>query len=185
MSNVVQSQTHSSWSHGGCSSTICYCFAAVKTKAALAGTGRTTEQTLLMCGCISLLLFSQSPVVFLYIDIDRYYKYCNVWERYVKKKKVSEPQMALGTNRSVALRLPMCRKESGLGSPRTRQRSPTSVSGGLCPPGIPRCSCFPQIWFSCSSDFPKRLLGILQNWFKALCCRTMSQAIARRKRLAL
>lgn len=72
-------------------------------------------------------------------QIDRYYKYSNVWERYVKKKKVSETQMALGINHF------MCRKERGLSSPRTRQRSPASVSGRLHPAAMPCCSCFPQI----------------------------------------
>lgn len=53
MANVFQSQIQS---HSGCSSTICYCFAAVKTKAAPAGTGRTTG--------FPLVLFTVNPVVF-------------------------------------------------------------------------------------------------------------------------
>lgn len=122
MSDIVQSRIH-----GGCSSTICYCFAAVKAKAALAGTGRTIEQTLLLYGCISLLLFSLVvfPYICMYICITD--KYFNVWERYIKEKKVSDIQMALGINHFMALRFSVCRKESGLSSPRTRQQSPTKL----------------------------------------------------------
>lgn len=85
-------------------------------------------------------------------------------------------------NHFMALRLSLYRKKSGLLSPRTRQCSPTSVSGRLYPTEIPHCSYFSQIWFSCHSDFPKQLL---QNWFKVLCSGTMRQAIFRRKRLSL
>lgn len=52
----------------------------------------------------------------------------------------------------------MCRKERGLSSPRTRQRSPTSVSGRLHPAGIPRCS---PDWMQLQFQFPQTAVGNL------------------------
>jgi len=60
------------------------------------------------------------PIIF-YLDteqIDRYYKYFNVWERYMKEKKVSETWMAPGINCFMTWRCSMCRK---VASPAPRQ----------------------------------------------------------------
>lgn len=158
MSDIVQSRIH-----GGCSSTICYCFAAVKAKAALAGTGRTIEQTLLLYGCISLLLFSLVvfPYICMYICITD--KYFNVWERYIKEKKVSDIQMALGINHFMALRFSVCRKESGLSSPRTRQQSPTKLCLRKLHPADPVQFLFSSDLIQLQFQFPKTAVGNLSG----------------------
>lgn len=105
------------------------------------------------------------PCCILYIHIykiDRYYQYVNFWERCMKKKKVSKWNTDGSSYQPFhsikALMLFMCRKERGLSSPRTRQRSPTSVSGRLHPAGIPRCS---PDWMQLQFQFPQTAVGNL------------------------